>query len=82
VSVHIDGEAGGDWTIERGENSWQFSTDPNRSTDTVLTIPGHLAWKLFTKAVSPEVASDQAKLTGNFELARPALEMLAVMALR
>lgn len=82
MSVHIEGESGGHWTIERMENSWQFSADPHRSTDTVLTIPGHLAWKLFTKAVSPETASHQTKLSGDGKLARPALEMLAVMALR
>jgi uncharacterized protein (TIGR03083 family) len=81
VSVHIDGDAGGNWTIERGTDNWQFSTTV-RSADNVLTIPGDLAWKLFTKAVSPEVASHQTKLSGDEALARPALEMLTVMALR
>ena len=82
LSIQIEGEAGGRWTIERGEKNWEFSSQPPRSIDTVITIPGHLAWKLFTKAVSPEVARHQTKVSGDDELARPALEMLSVMALR
>jgi len=82
LSLHIDGEAGGTWSIEKAENEWRPSTVLTRSSDTVLILPGHLAWKLFTKAVTPIVARTQIEVTGNEALAKPALEMLLVMAVR
>lgn len=82
VTVLIDGNAGGRWTIVKTENDWRFSDEQPSRSDTQLMIPGTLAWKLFTKAVSPDDIQQHVVITGNQELARPAMEMLPVMALR
>lgn len=82
VCLEIDGDAGGAWAIEKSKEKWNLLTTTVSSCETTLKIPGHIAWKLFTKAVTPKEASAQIQVQGNKVLANPALEMLCVMALR
>lgn len=79
VSVHITSEAGGAWAIESLGKAWKFC-QLKQDAAVKLSIPGDLAWKLFTKAVTPETARHVITLDGDEALAWPALRMLSVMA--
>lgn len=80
VLVSIQGDSGGDWFIKRDSDGWSFDEGVGRAPETVVTIPGELAWKIFTKAVPPESARDLVTIAGSEDLAWPALRMLSVMA--
>lgn len=80
IRVDIDGEVGGKWTITRVTDGWSFDVHPGLTGDVTVTIPGALAWKLFTKAVSPELIRGQVRVQGSDILAAPALRMISVMA--
>jgi uncharacterized protein (TIGR03083 family) len=80
VVVSIEGDAGADWYVRRDASGWRLADQEKDSPDLLLSIPGELAWKLFTKAVSPESARQLVTLTGQEALAWPVLRMLSVMA--
>lgn len=82
VCVLITGEAGGTWVIEKQVQGWRLVGGSNTSADAEVKIPASIAWKLFTKAVSPEQVQSHITLSGKEEIARPVLGMLSVMALR
>lgn len=79
VTVEITTEAGGEWSIQRNEKAWT-SASVKQSEAARITIPGELAWKLFTKAVPPETGRKLVTIRGDESLAWPALRMLSVMA--
>lgn len=80
VHITIDSEIGGDWFIIRKESGWELSTKDQSNIVSSLLIKPDTAWKLFTKAITPEEAGRSVTITGNEELARVALTLLAVMA--
>lgn len=82
LCVHITGEAGGTWVIEKQEQGWRFADNSDLSADAVVKIPASIAWKLFTKAVSPKQARSHIAIAGKEDIAMPVLGMLSVMALR
>ncbi len=80
VHVRIDTEIGGDWYLLRNESAWILSTEPASRTDASLILQPDTAWKLFTKGVRPENIIDEVIITGDESFAKPALDLVAVMA--
>jgi len=80
VSIQVTTDAGGNWTIEKSTDSWILTSKARRDPVTRISIPGDLAWKLFTKAIAPNAARSQIQVLGAEALAWPALRMLSVMA--
>lgn len=82
VQVRVMGEGGGTWFVQRQANeSWTLvRTLPTNVLTAAVTIPGELAWRLFSKGISPEVIRPQVELAGDIRLAETALRMVAVMA--
>jgi uncharacterized protein (TIGR03083 family) len=78
VQVKISGEAGGMWTVTASAEGWKFITSSSPAT-TILTLDADTAWKLFTKALTPEQIETRVKIEGDKRLAKPVLKMVAVM---
>jgi uncharacterized protein (TIGR03083 family) len=78
VQVKISGDAGGVWTIKAIAEGWKFTT-PATSVTTTLTLDADTAWKLFTKALTPEQIETRVNIEGDKLLAKPVLKMVAVM---
>lgn len=66
------------WAIIRQKNKWNFTQGDK--VDASLSLPGAIAWKVFTKGVTPQQALNNATITGNASWALPALNMISVMA--
>lgn len=80
VQLHLDGEAGGDWTIQREGDRWQlFVGAPDAATARVFLDP-RTTWRLFTKGLSPEEARGHATLEGDLALAERVLDSVAIIA--
>lgn len=80
VLVRVEGDAGGEWRVRKHSSGWRMLENDGSTPDVLVSIPGELAWKLFTKAMPPESARQEVRLTGPNALAWPALRMLTVMA--
>lgn len=82
VEIRIDSPAGGTWFVEKKSQKWDLLPSPGRDGQVKINIPVELSWKLFTKAVNYEEIKANVSITGDIHLARPALQMLPVMAVR
>ncbi len=79
IRIIIEGETGGNWCIQSNGHSW-FLKPWEVLVTTEVSIPPDIAWKLFTKGTKGEVAVNEITITGDSELAKPLLNMVAVMA--
>lgn len=79
VKVIITGEAGGEWKIQFQNQQWKFA-DGKFEPATIISLSADTSWKLFTKALSKEEATERLIITGNKELGQPIFGMTSVMA--
>jgi uncharacterized protein (TIGR03083 family) len=81
ISFTISGDAGGTWLLQKDSNSWQFA-DHSTHTQPLssVTLPPDVAWKLFTKAITPQAAKDSSSITGDPEMSAGIFSMITVMA--
>lgn len=80
VTVTITGEAGGVWTVRREAEAWRLYTGRAPAPAGAVELDQDLAWRLFTKGLTPEAAAPRVRLAGDPALARPALGLVAIMA--
>lgn len=80
VQITIESEIGGDWFIIKKETGWELSKKYQPNITSSLSIEPDTAWKLFTKAITPDEAMQSVTISGNQEMARIALKLIAVMA--
>ena len=80
IEIGISSESGGNWYLVKQDQGWKTNKTSSSAPDAGIIISPDTAWKLFTKAITPEKARETATLSGNIELAEVALTMVAVMA--
>jgi uncharacterized protein (TIGR03083 family) len=80
IELRIGGAAGGTWTLARSAEDWQLFLGAASNPTTVLSLDQETAWKLFSKALSPNQVSREISIAGDARLGEPFLKTLAVMA--
>jgi uncharacterized protein (TIGR03083 family) len=80
VIIEITGDAGGSWFLEKGKNAWGLSKNADVPPATEITIPQDVAWRFFTKGVTPEAARQLATIRGQAALAERVFHTVAVIA--
>ena len=83
VMAAVTGEAGGNWYVERREEGWEQTTEPDRTPSATVSMDQDTAWKLVTKRRSRDVIRQRfpgIRITGNVELGLHVLDMVSVMA--
>ena len=80
VVVHIEGMAGGIWSLMRQKGMWQLYSDAQPEATSHVEMNQDLAWRLFTKAITPEVARGRVRLTGDRRLGERILQVVSIMA--
>jgi uncharacterized protein (TIGR03083 family) len=80
LQLEILGEAGGVWTLRRTEEGWRLFAGTDPASGTSVSLSQDTAWKLFSKALSPEQAQRSVSIEGDVRLGRPLLGALAIMA--
>lgn len=82
TSIRIDIALGE--TLERHMvkrlDGWKMEKQPGPAPEAAVSMDADTAWKLFTKAIKPEEASQKIYITGNKDLAAISLNLVAVMA--
>ena len=80
VALAIDGDAGGEWTLQRERERWGLyaggATDPTAT----VAMTDDTAWRLFSKGLKGEAARARVTLTGDQALGSVMLSALAVLA--
>lgn len=83
VAVIITGDAGGEWFVTRGSDSWLQVVAPLHSPNAIVTMDENTAWKLVTKRRPRDVVKrtfGNIKVEGNSNLGEHVLEMVSIMA--
>ncbi|MBB6127774.1 maleylpyruvate isomerase N-terminal domain-containing protein [Mucilaginibacter lappiensis] len=80
IEVIIESEAGGTWHLQKGADKWGFVNENNKAADSKIIIKPDIAWKLFTKAITPEIGIQNSALEGNHEFGEKVFDTIAVMA--
>lgn len=83
VRLVITGPAGGTWTAYRARHGWELLTGPDARVglaSATVTLPQDVAWRLFTKAIEPEIARNLAPPEGDSTLADPIYRMVTIIA--
>jgi uncharacterized protein (TIGR03083 family) len=80
VRLQITGEAGGIWSVVRGQKSWALYLDVADEANAAVALDQETAWRLFTKGVTPVEARTRATIAGNESLAAVVLETVSVIA--
>lgn len=81
IKIEITGEGGGVWFIERIFGGWRFVKNlANAEPSASVNMPTGIAWKLFTRAITADDAGAEIRTQGDFDLIKPVLNMVSVMA--
>jgi uncharacterized protein (TIGR03083 family) len=80
VQLHVNGEAGGDWTIQREARRWQLYLGAPKLPTARVTLDPETTWKLFTRGMSPEEARGRAAFEGDLVLCERLLRTVAIIA--
>lgn len=81
IKIIITGEAGGDWLLAKTNASWILDKARKEAKiEASVSLEPAIAWKLFTKGITPGSALETAIISGDGNLAAKALQMISVMA--
>lgn len=69
ISVRVDGPAADDWQLYRALEGWLLTGGLTITPDTVVTIPGDVAWRLFTKGIARAQRERRVAISGDSSLA-------------
>jgi uncharacterized protein (TIGR03083 family) len=79
VGLRITGDAGGEWTLVRGNSDWMLGrVAANALAD--VAIDQDTAWRLFTKSITREQARERSSVNGDPNLASRVLETVSIIA--
>ena len=80
IAFHITGEAGGDWSLLRQDGTWALFWGTASKAVASIWLDQDLAWRLFTKGMSPETAQLSVRIEGDKMLGSGILYMVSIMA--
>ena len=80
VSLCINGDAGGQWTIRQEDKEWILYTGAEQPLDAKVTIDQEEAWRLFTKGIDPNRVRARSSIAGAEDLGVRIFQMVSIIA--
>lgn len=80
VQLHVRGAAGGDWAVVRETDKWTLYKDTAEKWAARVEMDQSVAWRLFTKGMTPEDAERASTFAGNNGLGSQVLRVVAIIA--
>ncbi len=80
IHLLISGEAGGEWYLQREEETWILGKSATSGADATVILDQESAWRLFTKGISKDEAFQRATFKGNEMLARKVFDTVSIIA--
>ena len=80
IKIKVLTDIGGQWTIIKTKTDWQFTETTIDFPVATVCISPDIAWKLFSKGITPKQALDKIEILGEKKMGEPVLQMVSVMA--
>jgi len=80
IQISVNGEAGGDWYLEKVENEWNLCDGVANDYESSISIDQDTLWRLFSKGMEKEDAKQKVKISGDIELGEVILNTLSLIA--
>lgn len=80
IQIHVQGDAGGTWYIERQETEWNLLKGIAIDPKTIITLDQDILWRLFSKGVGKETAQSKVKIEGDTELGEYIFNTVSLIA--
>jgi hypothetical protein len=80
ILLEIAGDCGGSWYLTKQLAGWRLAKQFSGECAARVAIPQELAWRVFTKGISPESAREQSAVLGNRDLGERVLRLTAIVA--
>ena len=80
VRLTISGPAGGSWVALRMADQWALGQADEGPAAATVTVDQDLAWRLFTKAVTPADALPRVRIEGDRALGTLVLDTVSIIA--
>lgn len=81
IRVELGGDGGGAWRLERRDGGWRFG-EAAGGADATLRLAADDAWRLWTKALTPDEGRARLAVDGDPRAAAPLLGYLAIVGRR
>ena len=79
VLIQIEGNSGGEWTLSFHGGEWHMGNGPVSSPTAVVYMSEDTAWRFLTRSINPTQAESRMKFSGDENLARHFLTVVAIM---
>ena len=79
LAFEVSGDCGGVWQLLRASDSWTIVTDAPQTPASRVIVPQEIAWRIFTKGISREQATQQIRIDGDRELGSHLLNVIAIV---
>jgi uncharacterized protein (TIGR03083 family) len=79
ATFRVSGDCGGEWHLYREAAGWTLTADPVGTLVSTTEIPQEIAWRVFTKGISPFEAREQVTITGDQAIGSHVLGMIAIV---
>jgi uncharacterized protein (TIGR03083 family) len=80
ATVTITGQSGGRWSVLRQGLDWNLFSGAPDTPNAEVIIDQDVAWRLFTRGISPNLAREQILIKGNQALGLKVLAMVSIIA--
>ena len=80
LTLTIDGESGGQWSVRREGATWEFYEGTSDQPDAEVVVDEDIAWRLFTRGIRPDKASEVTMVKGDQTLGSIILDMVSIIA--
>ena len=80
MTLTIKGESGCEWSIRREDGDWRLYQGAPEQPDAGVLIEQDIAWRLFTRGLSQDVAVQYINFTGDQTLGMIVLDLVSIIA--
>jgi uncharacterized protein (TIGR03083 family) len=79
VAIAVTGDCGGEWNLVREAGKWALALRSTAQVSARVDVPQEIAWRIFTKGVTPAEAESRSALSGDRPLAQAFFRTIAIV---
>jgi uncharacterized protein (TIGR03083 family) len=79
VIIAVMGDCGGEWNLVRKAGKWSLALESTAPISARVEVPQELAWRIFTKGITPAEAESRSVLSGDGQLAQAFFRTIAIV---